>query len=119
MEAITAAGLTGFLLSNAAADDRNVPGVRVTTMHRSKMLEFAAVAMPFLADGLFPPKGMLKAAVDAADLRVMVEGEKSLLHVAATRAKKVLRVSGSGTPSNIVERSAVSASSATTVFVKG
>lgn len=102
MEAITAAGLTGLLLSNAAADDRKVPGVRVTTMHRSKGLEFAAVAIPSLADGLFPPKAMLTAAVDAADLREMVEREKSLLHVAATRAKKVLRVSWSGTPSPIV-----------------
>ena len=88
MEAITEAGLTGLLLSNAAADDRKVPGVRVTTMHRSKGLEFAAVAIPFLADEFFPPKGMLKAAVDAADLREMMEREKSLLHVAATRAKK-------------------------------
>lgn len=104
MEAITGAGLTGLLLSNASADDRKVPGVRITTMHRSKGLEFAAVAIPFLADGLFPPKGMLQAAVDAADLREMVEREKSLLHVAATRAKKVLRISWSGAPSSVVER---------------
>jgi superfamily I DNA/RNA helicase len=73
-------------------------------MHRSKGLEFAAVALPFLSEGSFPPKGMLQAAVDAADLREMFEREKSLLHVAATRAKKLLRVSWNGTPSSIVER---------------
>jgi hypothetical protein len=44
----------------------------------------------------------LKAAVDAADLREMVEREKSLLHVAATRAKKVLRVSWSGSSTPLI-----------------
>lgn len=102
MEAIATAGLAGLLLSNASADDRKAPGLRVTTMHRSKGLEFAAVALPFLSDGTFPPKGMLKAAVDAADLREMVEREKSLLHVAATRAKKVLRVSWSGSSTPLI-----------------
>lgn len=102
IEAIIAAGLEAKLLSNAAADDRKAPGLRVTTMHRSKGLEFTAVALPFVSEDSFPPKTMLKAAVDAADLREMTEREKSLLHVAATRAKKLLRVSWSGNPSSIL-----------------
>jgi superfamily I DNA/RNA helicase len=76
--------------------------VRVTTMHRSKGLEFFAVAVPFLSDSTFPPAGALRAAVDDADRDDILERHRSLLHVAATRAKKALRVSWSGQPSALL-----------------
>ena len=86
----------------AGADDRSVPGVRITTMHRAKGLEFFAVAIPFLSESAFPPPGALKSAVDAADREDIVTQYRSLLHVAATRAKKALRVSWSGKVSGLV-----------------
>ena len=86
----------------AGADDRSVPGVRITTMHRAKGLEFFAVASPFLSESAFPPPGALKSAVDAADREDIVTQYRSLLHVAATRAKKALRVSWSGTPTKLI-----------------
>ncbi len=89
-------------LGNAKADDRAVPGVRVTTMHRAKGLEFYAVAIAFLSEDAFPPKPALASSVDAADRREIIEREKALLHVAATRAKKILRISWSGRPSDIL-----------------
>jgi superfamily I DNA/RNA helicase len=96
--ALQAEGIETVVLQ-AGADDRSVPGVRITTMHRAKGLEFFAVAIPFLSEAAFPPPGALKSAVDAADREDIVIQYRSLLHVAATRAKKALRVSWSGTSS--------------------
>ena len=95
-------GLEVLQLQANRADDRSLPGVRVTTMHRSKGLEFFAVAVPFLSDSTFPPAGALRAAVDDADRDDILERHRSLLHVAATRAKKALRVSWSGKPSALL-----------------
>ena len=100
--ALHAANLPFVTLGNAKADDRTVSGVRVTTMHRAKGLEFHAVAIVFLSEGAFPPKPALASAVDAADRREIIERERALLHVAATRAKKILRISWSGKPSAIL-----------------
>lgn len=99
--ALRAAGIETVLLQSGA-DDRSVPGVRITTMHRAKGLEFFAVAIPFLSDTAFPPSGALRAAVDMADREDIVMQYRSLLHVAATRAKKALRVSWSGMPTSLV-----------------
>ncbi len=71
-------------------------------MHRAKGLEFHAVAIPFLSKTGFPPAAALRAAVDDIDLRNVLQQQKSLIHVAATRAKRVLRVSWSGEPSNLL-----------------
>jgi superfamily I DNA/RNA helicase len=96
------AGLTAVRLQSNHADDRNVPGVRLATMHRAKGLEFQAVAMPLLSKGAFPPAAALKGAVDDVDRRNILQQHKSLLHVAATRPKRTLRVSWSGEPSGIL-----------------
>jgi superfamily I DNA/RNA helicase len=99
--ALRAAGIDTVLLQSGS-DDRSVPGVRITTMHRAKGLEFFAVAIPFLSDTSFPPPGVLRAAVDAADREDIVMQYRSLLHVAATRAKQALRVSWSGTATSLM-----------------
>lgn len=100
-EALRAAKVETVVLQSGA-DDRSIPGVRITTMHRAKGLEFFAVVIPFLSDTAFPPPGALRAAVDAADREDIVTQYRSLLHVAATRAKKALRVSWSGEPATIM-----------------
>lgn len=95
------AGIETVMLQSGA-DDRSVPGVRITTMHRAKGLEFFAVAIPFLSETTFPPPGALRAAVDPADKEDIVMQYRSLLHVAATRAKKALLVSWSGTATKLI-----------------
>jgi superfamily I DNA/RNA helicase len=84
------------------ADDRGQPGVRLSTMHRAKGLEFQAVAIPFLSKSVFPSPALMRAAADEVDRRSMLQQEKSLLHVAATRAKKLLRISWSGELSALI-----------------
>jgi len=98
-------GINTLRLSATTGDDRTKPGVRVTTMHRAKGLEFFAVALPFLSEGEFPPKFALQNAVDAADLEDIHSQFRSLLHVAATRAKKALLVSWTGRPSSMFPES--------------
>lgn len=101
-EALRSAGIEQVVLQAGSADDRARPGVRITTMHRAKGLEFFAVAMPFLSNAAFPPPGALHSAVDEADKSDIVDQHRSLLHVAATRAQKTLRVSWSGTPTTLI-----------------
>lgn len=100
-ETLRKAGIETVILQ-ARADDRSVPGVRITTMHRAKGLEFFAVAIPFMSETNFPPAGAVKAAVDAADRADIITQCRSLLHVAATRGKKSLLVSWSGTPTDLI-----------------
>jgi superfamily I DNA/RNA helicase len=108
-DALKSAGIESVLLQAGHADDRSLSGVRITTMHRAKGLEFSAVAIPFLSEGGFPPAGALRAAVDAADKADIIDQHRSLLHVAATRAKRSLRVSWSGKPTTLIPALKVSA----------
>ena len=101
-EALRVAGIETVVLQ-AGPDDRSIPGVRITTMHRAKGLEFFAVAIPFLSETTFPPAGALNAAVDAADRDDIINQSRSLLHVAATRAKRALRISWSGKPTSLAK----------------
>ena len=103
-DALNAANIKTVQLQAGSTDDRSVAGVRITTMHRAKGLEFFAVAIPFLAEDLFPPAGALNAAVDAADRADILDQYRSLLHVAATRSKRALRISWSGQPTSLIPR---------------
>jgi superfamily I DNA/RNA helicase len=101
-ESLSAHSVETMLLSSDKADDRSEAGVRLCTMHRAKGLEFKAVAIPFMSASKFPPEWLLKKAVDEADREDIEAQLKSLLHVAATRAKGHLRVSWSGSPSPFI-----------------
>jgi superfamily I DNA/RNA helicase len=83
-------------------ENRSLDGVRICTMHRAKGLEFRVVAIPFLSASKFPPKFIIEQGVDEIDRLEIVTRFRSLLHVAATRAKEVLRISWSGTKSPLV-----------------
>jgi superfamily I DNA/RNA helicase len=103
-EALGKASLQTYVLQPRQPDDRSKLGIRIGTMHRAKGLEFDSVAIFGLSEGLVPYKRELEEASDAAEKRRVVERERSLVHVAATRAKRRLYVSGAGTLSSIVER---------------
>ncbi|MYB36330.1 MAG: AAA family ATPase [Gammaproteobacteria bacterium] len=85
------------VLETEAPDDSS-PGVRLATMHRVKGLEFDRVLIASANMGLIP----LPAAIPSTDgpERTAAESsERSLLYVAATRAKKQLTILSFGTPS--------------------
>jgi len=102
-EQFSKADIDSLILTSDKADDQKSAGVRLCTMHRAKGLEFKAVAIPFMSSGKFPPKWLLDKAIDEADREDTEVQFKSLLHVAATRAKAFLRVSWSGKSSKFIE----------------
>lgn len=82
------------------SDDRNVPGVRLATMHRVKGLEFEYVFLIDLNEGLVPLAKRLKMASDKQEA---LKGEKCLLYVAMTRARKGVYLLSSGKPSSFIQ----------------
>ena len=72
------------------------PGAAVVmTMHRAKGTEFARVLLMDVRDGAVPLSVRGQAASEA-DLADALLRERSLLYVAATRARDVLAVSWAG-----------------------
>jgi len=61
-------------------------GVRIMTVHASKGLEFSAVFLPRLEEGVFPHRSALEDAEE-------MEEERRLFYVAVTRAKEKLYLS--------------------------
>ena len=95
-EALKAAGIATASLSGRS----HVPAVRTGTMHAMKGLEFQAVAVIGVEQGLVPEPGAVTPETEdplahAQDL----QRERCVLFVACTRARDHLHVSGTGEPS--------------------
>ena len=84
-----------------SADDGGQEGVRVATMHRVKGLEFDHMVLASVNSGLVPLR-QRAAPADAVAESSMETEERSLLYVAATRAKKSLKCVSFGTPSRFL-----------------
>jgi superfamily I DNA/RNA helicase len=95
-EALAAAGLL-----TAPLRGRGDPqAVRVGTMHAMKGLEFQAVAVIGVEQGLVPlPTAITPASEDAITHAQDVQRERCVLFAACTRARDHLFVSGTGAPS--------------------
>lgn len=77
--------------------------IAVGTMHRMKGLEFRAVAVVDCSRGSVPlPAAIVPENVDPKAHARSLELERSLVFVAATRAREVLSVSWSGMPSELL-----------------
>ena len=71
--------------------DETSTGVRVATMHRVKGLEFDRMVIASVNDGMVPHPAVAHS-VDDAERTVAETAERSLLYVAATRAKMELAI---------------------------
>ncbi len=98
--------LSQIMLLNSETSDRSVEAaedaVRLTTVHQSKGLEYAAVFLIGLAEGMFP----LRRAIEAGD----IEEERRLFYVAVTRARDELylcypKVNTKGGPATLLSPS--------------
>ena len=103
-EALKAAGIATASLSGRS----HVPAVRTGTMHAMKGLEFQAVAVIGVEQGLVPEPGAVTPETEdplayAQDL----QRERCVLFVACTRARDHLHVSGTGEPSPFLPPGAV------------
>jgi superfamily I DNA/RNA helicase len=68
--------------------------VSIGTMHLAKGLEFRAVAVMACDDEVIQPQERIEAIGDDADLQEVYDTEPHLLHVACTRARDHLLVTG-------------------------
>lgn len=77
-------------------------GIRTSTMHRVKGLQFNYVLIPSLNADVLPLKSGLEHRADEISQIRFTDGERCLLHVAATRAKKQVLITYYGTPSQLL-----------------
>ena len=90
--ALNQKGIKACRISRDKAEDRAAVGVRLATMHRVKGLEFDRVIIAAVNDGVVPEPKAIKETMDSAIQKADELKERSLLYVAATRAKKEVLV---------------------------
>ena len=71
-------------------------GVRVATMHRVKGLEFDHVFLAAVNKRVFPLSAKRDFADDSIAIEEEITGEKCLIYVALTRARKAAYITGYG-----------------------
>ena len=98
-------GFTTRVINAEESDDPSDPALRLATMHRVKGLEFDQIFLPALDASQMPLQVELNKRPDALSRELFEQQERSLLHVAATRAKKRVVVSYSGKGSPFISRS--------------
>lgn len=94
-------GITSVILNPNETNQGD--GIRLATMHRVKGLEFSHMIIASLNEGIMPPKNALEKAADEVSRNDIIQREKSLLYVAATRARDYLVVTSYGEQSELLE----------------
>ena len=89
-DALEARQVACLMLDTVTSDDDSRPGVRLSTMHRVKGLEFDIVIAGY--EGADKYAERFGRDADAVVLSDFESAERCLLHVAATRAKRQLVV---------------------------
>lgn len=95
-------GFTTRVINKDESDDPSDPALRLATMHRVKGLEFDQMFIPGLDHSQLPLRYELDQRPDQISKELFEQQERSLLHVAATRAKKRVVVTYSGKPSPLL-----------------
>ncbi|ELR98513.1 DNA/RNA helicase, superfamily I [Gloeocapsa sp. PCC 73106] len=93
---------TQTILTNES-DNQSLPGLRVATMHRVKGLQFEHVFLPALNRGTVPLKNVLDNSSDLTARQDKLALERSLIHVAATRAKRSVTITYYGVKSDFLK----------------
>jgi len=93
---LQAAGFATYEIKRNAAEQRNKPGIRLATMHRVKGLEFEHVIVVAANNGILPLTAVVADAEDEVARRDADTGERSLLYVALTRARRSATITGYG-----------------------
>lgn len=100
---LTKEGIRTYKIKRTEAEDRYLPGIRVATMHRVKGLEFDYVFLAGINEGVVPLDKVVGEAADNVTRKELLTAERSLLYVAATRAKRAVFASSYGKSSNFIK----------------
>lgn len=98
---LSAAGIACYEIKRRQADDRSRMGVRLATMHRVKGLEFTIVFIVAANKNYIPLKSAVNRT-DPTEREAAMTGERCLLYVAMTRAKKMVKISAYGAVSDFL-----------------
>lgn len=96
---LQAAGIPFEMIQKDVGWSLNTPGVKISTIHSSKGLEFDVIIIPRFTQEVFPLSNLLENA-DQEQISEIKAQERSLLYVGMTRAKYDLYLTYSGTPSD-------------------
>ncbi len=100
MEAeLKARGVQTLRLQRSKAEDRSKPGLRLATMHRVKGLEFEKIAVANVNKRVVPLDAVLATTSDDVVRLGAESGERALLYVSLTRARREALVTYHGEPS--------------------
>jgi len=108
MKRLNELGIATYEIKRSAPDLRDKVGLRVATMHRVKGLEFEHIIVAGANKGTIPLTAVIEDAEDAVATRNAETGERSLLYVAITRAKRSALVTGHGEISPFLKESVLS-----------
>ncbi|MFD6949106.1 DNA helicase [Nocardiopsis sp. TSRI0078] len=112
-QALVRAGVRAAALGKDGPPPGYEEAVHVGTLHRFKGLEYQHMAIGAVSEGLVPRTGLERLrANDAPRYRLETQKTRSLLFVAATRARDSLLVSWHGDPSPLLPKKAVRAAEA-------
>lgn len=100
--ALRARGVETYSVETDRPEDRTAPGLRLATMHRVKGLEFDRILIVAANDDVLPHPAAIGASSDDVGRAEAEVRERALLHVAATRARRSVRVSSHSTPSRFL-----------------
>ena len=95
-------GLSSYRIHRTEADDGSNPGVRLSTMHRIKGLEFKVVFMVDVNHEKLPRR-FNGNAEDKTSLQRHYRREAALFHVSASRAVDLLYITAVNNPSEFLE----------------
>jgi superfamily I DNA/RNA helicase len=95
-EALRHQGILTYRIRRSATEDRNVPGVRLATMHRVKGLEFDRVIIAGMNSDSDINRNIDNITSDPAIRQQYELQQRCLLYVAATRAKREVVITYSG-----------------------
>lgn len=91
-----------YIIRGNNIDRSNIDGIRLSTIHRIKGLEFSSVYIPALNQNELPHKPSLRYMDDKSAQEDFIQREKNALFVACTRAKYQLAMSYANTPSEFL-----------------
>ncbi len=97
-------GINIYEIKTSKTDKQDMEGIRIATMHRVKGLEFDCVLIADVNNGIVPLEKVLNTAIDNISRKELLDVERLLFYVAATRAKKELVVMSYGNPSTFIEQ---------------
>lgn len=95
-------GLAVYRIRRSEPEDRSSEGIRITTMHRVKGLEFDRMIIAGVNEGIVPRPSPNGESIDQIVLREHEVREKSLLYVAATRSRHSMLLTSWGSPSRVI-----------------